>query len=109
MEHAQKNLDPQFAHAERGRSGFLRSGERMSSWAIFDMYIFIYFYMDLGIQMEVEIQSDSLTSNCLTDRWCAGPRTKHLDTRYFWVQERVQDGDLGIKKVLTAKIVHTLE
>ena len=26
-----------------------------------------------------------------------------LDTRYFWVQERVQDGDPSLKKVPTAK------
>ena len=41
--------------------------------------------------------------NSLTDRLGAGPRTKQIDTRYFWVQERVQDGDLSIKKVFTAK------
>ena len=39
-------------------------------------------YMDLGIPMKVEMQSDSSTSNSLTDRLGAGPRTKHLDTRY---------------------------
>ena len=60
-------------------------------------------YQDLGIPMKVEIQSDSTTANSLTDRLVAGQRTKHFDTRYFWVQERVQDGDLSIKKVPTAK------
>ena len=30
-------------------------------------------------------------------------RTKHIDTLYFWIQERVQDGDLSIKKVPAAK------
>ena len=53
--------------------------------------------------MKIEIQSDSSTANSLTDRLGAGQRTKHIDTRYFWIQERVQDGDLSIKKVLTAK------
>ena len=33
----------------------------------------------------------------------AGSRTKHIDTRHFWVQEQVQDGDLMIKRVPTAK------
>ena len=33
----------------------------------------------------------------------AGQRTKHTYTRYFWIQERVQDGDHSIKKVPTAK------
>ena len=60
-------------------------------------------YQDLGIPMKIEIQSDSSTANSLTDRLGAGQRTKHIDTRYFWIQERVQDGDLRIKKVLTAK------
>ena len=60
-------------------------------------------YQGLGIPMKVEIQSDSSTTNSLTDRFGAGQRTKHIDTRYFWTQERVQDGDLSIKKVLTAK------
>ena len=58
---------------------------------------------DPGILMKVEIQSDSSTANSLTDRLGAGQRTKHIDTRYCWIQERVQDGDLSIKKVLTAK------
>ena len=60
-------------------------------------------YQDLGIPMMVEIQSDSSSANSVTDRLGAGQRTKHIDTRYFWIQERVQDGDFSIKKVLTAK------
>ena len=59
--------------------------------------------MDLGIPMKVEIQSDSSTAHSLTDRLGAGQRAKHIDTRCFWEQERVQDGDLSIKKVPTAK------
>ena len=58
---------------------------------------------DLGIPMKVEIQSDSSMANSLTDRLGAGQRTEHVDTRYLWVQERVQDGDLSIKKMLTAR------
>ena len=57
-------------------------------------------YQDLGIP-KIEIQSDSSTANSLTDRLGAGQRTDHIDTRYFSIQERVQDGDLSIKKVLT--------
>ena len=58
---------------------------------------------DLGMPLKVGIQSDSSTANSLTDRLGAGPRTKHIDTRCCWIQERVQDGDLSIKKVPTAK------
>ena len=60
-------------------------------------------YMDLGMAMKVGKQSDSSTANSLTDRLGARPRTKHTDTQYFWVQERVQDGDFRNKKVSTAK------
>ena len=56
-------------------------------------------YQYLGIPMQLEIQSDSSTANSLTDRMGAGQRTKHIDTRYFWIQERVQDGDLSTKPV----------
>ena len=55
--------------------------------------------------MKVEIQSDRSTANSLTDRLGAGQRTKHIDTRCFWIQERVQDGDLSIKKVPTAQML----
>ena len=61
-------------------------------------------YQDLGVPMKVEIRSDSSTANSLTDRLGAGQRTKHTDTRYYRVQERVQDGELSTKKVPTAKL-----
>ena len=60
-------------------------------------------YQDLGIPMNIEIQSDSSTANSLTDRLGASQRTKHIDTQFFWIQERVQDGELSIKKVPTAR------
>ena len=60
-------------------------------------------YQDLGIPVKTGIQSESSTANSFTDRLGAGQRTKHIDTRYFWIQERVQDGDLRIKKVPTGK------
>ena len=60
-------------------------------------------YQDLGIPLKIEIQSDSSTATSLTDRLGAEERMKHIDTRYFWMQERVHGGDLSIKKVPTAK------
>ena len=66
--------------------------------------------MDLGVPMKVEIERKSSTAYSLTDRLGAGLRTKPIDTRYYWVQEWVQDGDLSIKKVPTAnKIAQMLE
>ena len=60
-------------------------------------------HQDLEIPMKVEMQSDHSTANSLTDRLGAGQRTKHIDMRYLWIQEGVQDGDLSNKKVPTAK------
>ena len=34
-------------------------------------------------------------ASSLTDRLGAGQRTKHIDTRHLWIQERVQDGDIS--------------
>ena len=55
--------------------------------------------MDLGVPMKVELQSDSFYGG-LFDR-SIGSRTSN--TRYIWVQERVRDGDLTVKRVLAAK------
>ena len=60
-------------------------------------------YQDLGIPVNVEIRSDSSTTNSLTDRLGAGQRTKHIDTLKFLGTRTNQDGDLSIKKVLTAE------
>ena len=58
-------------------------------------------YQDLGIPMKIEIQSDSSTANSLTDRLGAGQRTKHIDTRYFWIQVPTAKNcaDVGTKPV----------
>ena len=58
--------------------------------------------MDLGIQMDVDIQSYSSTASSLTDGLGA-PRTNR-NVFLFWAQQRVHDGDQSIKTVLTAKI-----
>ena len=61
------------------------------------------FEIDLGIQIHVKIPSDSSMTDSLTDRLGARPRTKHIDTLNFGIHELVQDGDLSIKMVPTAK------
>jgi ribonuclease HI len=62
-------------------------------------------YEDLGKRVDVEIDSDSTTAGSLADRLGVGQRTKHIQTRFLWVQERVQDRDLRVKKVHTSKNV----
>jgi hypothetical protein len=60
-------------------------------------------YEDLGVKVDAEIDSDSTTAGSLADRLGVGQRTKHIQTRFLWVQERVQDRDLRVKKVHTSK------
>ena len=83
---------------ERGRSRLQHSGEKVSSGLLLRSV-----HTNLGIQMKDEIQSDISMAHSLTDRLGAGPRTKHIDTRYYRVQEPIKDGHLSIKKVPTAK------
>ena len=52
-------------------------------------------YQDLGSPIKIEIRSDSSTANSLTVRLGAGQRTKLIDTRYFWIHERVPLQDEG--------------
>ena len=58
-------------------------------------------FRDLGIDVEVEVQSDSSTAGSICSRLGVGQRTKHLQTRYLWVQERVAYGDLEVSKIST--------
>ena len=49
--------------------------------------------------MKIEVQSHRSKVNSLTDRWGAGQRERNTLTRgTFWMQDRVQEGDLSIKK-----------
>ena len=47
-------------------------------------------------------------SNSLADRLDTGLRTKHIDM-LFWVQDRIQHGDISVKKVLGANIAQMSE
>ena len=84
---------------ERGRSGVLGGDRSQFGLSLRSTYV------DLGIPMKAEIQSDSCSSNSFTDQLGAGSRTKHIDTRHVWEQDRVQDGYLSIKKVPASKIL----
>ncbi|CAK0815838.1 unnamed protein product, partial [Prorocentrum cordatum] len=60
-------------------------------------------YEDFGDNMEARVLSDSTTAGSLADRLGVGQRTKHIQTRFLWVQERVQDKDLKVVKVHTSR------
>jgi len=58
-------------------------------------------YRDYGLEMDVEVLSDSNTAGSICSRIGVGARTKHLQVRFLWVQERVLDKDLVVKKEST--------
>ena len=55
-------------------------------------------FKDLGVDVEVQINTDSSTGKSVASRRGAG-KIRHLDTRELWIQERVARGDIVIEKV----------
>jgi hypothetical protein len=55
-------------------------------------------FRDLGVDVEVQINTDSSTGKSVASRRGAG-KIRHLDTRELWIQERVAKGDIVIEKV----------
>ncbi len=53
---------------------------------------------DLGLEMKVQINTDSSTGKSIAPRRGAG-RVRHIEVRELWVQHRVAKGELEIKKV----------
>ncbi len=55
-------------------------------------------FNDLGIELGLQINTDSVVAMSICFRWGAG-KVRHLDVRELWIQERVSRGDLSIRKV----------
>ena len=53
---------------------------------------------DLGVEVEVHVNTDSSAAKSITSRRCAG-RVRHIEVRELWVQDRVAKGELKIVKV----------
>ena len=49
-------------------------------------------FKDLGVDVEVQINTDSSTGKSVASRRGAG-KIRHLDTRDLWIQERVARGE----------------
>ena len=56
---------------------------------------------DLGLSFETQIRADSTTAKAITDRTGVN-RTKHIQTRWLWTQERIQAGDISVAHVRSA-------
>ena len=55
-------------------------------------------FKDLGVDVEVQINTDSSTGKSVASRRGAG-KIRHLDIRELCIQERVARGDIMIEKV----------
>ena len=55
-------------------------------------------FKDLGVNVEVQINTDSSTGKSIATRRGAG-KVRHLDSRELWIQERVARGDIRLNKV----------
>ena len=53
---------------------------------------------DLGVEVEVQVNTDSSAAKSITARKGAG-RVRHIEVRELWVQDRVAKGELKIVKV----------
>ena len=53
---------------------------------------------DLGMSVEVQVNTDSSAAKSITARKGAG-RVRHIEVRELWVHERVAKGELKIVKV----------
>jgi hypothetical protein len=53
---------------------------------------------DLGMTVEIHVNTDSSAAKSITSRKGAG-RVRHIEVRELWVQERVAKGELKIVKV----------
>ena len=55
---------------------------------------------DLDVDTHTKIYIDSSAAFCITHRAGLG-KTRHIQTQYLWVQDKVQDKSLGVSKVHT--------
>ncbi len=53
---------------------------------------------DLGLEVEVQVNTDSLAARSISPRRGAG-RARRVKVRELWVQERIRRGELSITKV----------
>ena len=53
---------------------------------------------DLGIEAKVMLWTDSNTAKSMAGRTCMG-KTRHIDTRYYWIQDVVKRGVVQVLKI----------
>ena len=59
-------------------------------------------FQDWGLKCDVTVLSDSSAARGIASRRSLG-RTRHVQTRYLWVQERIRLKDIQLETVTTDK------
>ena len=54
---------------------------------------------DLNMKTSITVHTDAEAAKGIASRTGLG-KTRHIDVHYLWVQERVRNGDIVLKKVL---------
>ena len=54
---------------------------------------------DMGHNMKLAVHTDAEAAKGIASRMGLG-KTRHIQVHYLWVQERIRNGDLELKKVL---------
>ena len=57
---------------------------------------------DLGCTVKIRVWTDSAAAKSIGSRMGIG-KVRHLDTKYLWVQQKVRDRELYLKKVHGSK------
>ena len=57
---------------------------------------------ELGLRMRVVIRSDSSSAGAMSSRVGVG-RNKHMQSKWLWVQDRIQQDHLKVKKIWDAR------
>ena len=57
-------------------------------------------FADWGLQITVEVQSDSTSAKSMADRKGVA-KVKHMQTRFLWIQERIANGDITVSHIST--------
>ena len=60
----------------------------------------ISLFQDLGITLKARSRTDATTGKAICSRRGLG-QTRHIQTKYLWVQERLEAGDFTLVKVST--------
>ena len=54
---------------------------------------------DWGKQVDITLYTDSSAAKGIAGRVGLSKRTRHIAVHHLWVQERVENGDISLKKV----------